>query len=371
MNDIKDILKVINLQALDLPTFREVRGKDWVSYGEKNNFPNKLIELYQTSAIHGTAIQAKLDGVYGEGLANIGEELVNGDGETLNSVFEKVAYDIILFGGYSLNVIWNRAGDKIVEIYHLPFDRVRSGKVNEEDKVTEYYYSSNWNNTRKYPPISYPAFNMNKTKGEMSSQVFYYFNYTPGNDVYPLPTYIGAINDIQLDARISRFHNANISNGMSPGLFINLPGGDPSPDEKRKLYNDLVETFSSEENAGKLFLSFSEGKELSPEIQTIQGANDDYYITLEERISSRVLTAHRITSGMLVGIKDNVGLGNNSEEIETAYVHFSSTVIEPIQKTLTKSLNKITNLYGFNETLTVIPSTLDFNKNISENPQTI
>jgi hypothetical protein len=33
-------IEIVNLQALDLPVFSEVRGKDWVSYGADNLYPH-------------------------------------------------------------------------------------------------------------------------------------------------------------------------------------------------------------------------------------------------------------------------------------------------------------------------------------------
>ena len=362
---MNDLMKIIQLQALDLPEFREVRGKEWISYGGDNMYPQKLIELQHTSAIHNTAIRSKLDAVIGEGVEGVGLDYVNANNENINDIYKKIAFDFLMFGGYALNIIWNRAGDRIAEIYHLDFSKVRSGKMNEEDKVEEYYYSSNWNNTRKYKPNSYPSFSTTKTKGDYASQIFYFYEYSPGCDIYPLPDYIGAINDIELDARVSRFHNANISNGMSPGLMINFPNGEATPEERRRLYNDLNASFAGEENAGRVFLTFSEGSELAPSVQTIDSANDDYYVVLETRISSRILTAHRITSPLLVGIRDTgTGLGNNANELEVAYTHFMSTVIEPIQEDLNKSFERVLRSFGLNVRVKVIPSTLDFNTNI-------
>lgn len=357
-------IKVLELEAMDLPVFQEVRGKNWVSFGKDNLYPDKVIELFNTSAMNGTAINSITDAVKGEGVADIGEMVVNQQGDTLNDIYAKIALDYVLFNGYSLNLIWNRAGDKIVEIYHLCFDKVRSGKLDENDTVNEYYYSSNWKNTRKYTPVRYKSFDPTDNKGDNASQIFYCFNYTPGNMIYPLPSYVGAMNDIQLDARISKYHNSQISNGFSGGIFINLPAGEPTPEEQRVIYRDLVNSFTGEDNAGRLFLSFSEGAELAPQIQSITSANDDYYTTLEQRISSRILTAHRITSGRLIGISDANGFSNNGTEIEVAYTHFSSTAIEPKQKKINKCLQKVLFFMGIEETLRIIPSTLDFNKTI-------
>jgi len=366
MEDNKTLnqVKIFSFEAMDLPVFKEVRGKDWVSFGEDNMYPQKLIELAQTSAIHSTAIESKIDATFGEGLREIGDRPVNSKGQTFNDVYKRIAYDMVMFNGYCLNVIWNRAGDSISEIYHIPLANVRSGKMDDQDVVNEYWYSSNWNNTRKYKPISYRAFSTTDNRGDNASQIFYHYDYNPGSELYPMANYIGAINDIELDARISRFHNANISNGLSPSLFINMPNGEPTDAEKRQLFRDIMASYSGEDNAGRLMLTFSEGPELAPQIQTIEAANDDYYIILEQRITSRILTAHRITSPLLVGIRDTgTGLGSNSDEIEVAYTHFLSTVIEPIQKGLNKSFQKIVNSMFPSEQLVVqtIPSTMDFN----------
>lgn len=365
-NELDNLVEIINLQAINLPTFNEVRGKDWVRYGQRNEFPQLLIDLLQQSAIHGTAIQAKLDATKGEGVVEIGNDIVNTEGETINEIYEKIAYDYNVFNGYALNVIWNRAGDKIVEIYHLPFANVRSGKLDENDKVNEYFYSSNWDNIRKYKPVRYPALSMTENRGDDASQIFYFYDYSPASDIYPLPSYMGALNDIDLDSRISKFHNANISNGMSPSLMVNFPNGKPTADQKRRIHDDMNRSFSGENNAGRVFITFSDGADRAPQVTPIQSANDSYYVVLEERISSRILTAHRITSPLLIGIRDGSGLGNNAQEIETAYTHFMSSVIQPIQKSINKSLGKITRLMGIEVAIEVQPAKLDFNENIDE-----
>ena len=87
---------------------------------------------------------------------------------------------------------------------------------------------------------------------------------------------------------------------------------------------------------------------------------------LEERIASRILTAHRITSPLLIGIRDGGGLGNNAQEIEVAYTHFQSSVIQPIQKSLNKSLGRVTRQMGIEQPIAIEPSKLDFTDNIEE-----
>lgn len=361
------MIEIFSFKSIEIPKFVEVRGKEWVSYGEDNMFPAKLIELKNSSAIHNTCIEATTDAVCGEGVEGIGDDIVNTQSESIDELYRKIALDYVMFNGFAINVIWNRAGDKIAEIYHIPFDKVRSGKLNEDDIVEEYFYSSNWNNTRKYTPKRYPAFNKTDNKGDDSSQIYYFKTYHPGNDIYPLPSYMGALNDIQLDGRISVYHNSNISNGISPGLIITFPAGIPSDDEKRKLHKDLNEAFASETNAGKVFLNFSDGIENAPKIETLTPPNDDYYIQLENRITSRTLTAHRISSPLLLGVRETgTGLGNNAQEMETAFAHFLSVVIEPKQKEINKSLEWVLRSYGYNVKINIIPRKLTFSQTIEQ-----
>ena len=52
-------LNASNFAAIELPIIKEVQSKDWVFFGEKNLYPARIIELYNSSAMHKTAIDAK------------------------------------------------------------------------------------------------------------------------------------------------------------------------------------------------------------------------------------------------------------------------------------------------------------------------
>lgn len=339
-------------KTIDLPKIKERADKDWVNYGEKNLYPDFLINLFNTSSMHHTCVIAKSDATYGQGIKQFGDQIVNSHAETMNEVFEKIVLDYQTFGGYALNVIWSKDGTQIAEYYHIPFNDVRSGKMNEDEKIEYYYYSTDWQNARKYKPQQYRAFSTTENRDEDASQIFYFFDYTLGQSYYPLPSYVAATNDIDIDARVSRFHSNNLANGLSPSMVLTFRNGTPSEDEMDEIWRDINDTFSGEENAGRAFINFTEpGRE--PTLQPIDSANDDYYVTLEARITSRILTAHRITSPLLLGIKDSAGFSSNAEEIRVAFNHFLGTVIIPDQKKLLKSFGKIVRLSGLNVKLEI------------------
>jgi len=367
MKDNKENLYSVvgsNFNVPALPVIKEITNKDWVYYGEENLFPERLIKLYDSSAMHATCINAIKDGIFGEGVKLIGDEYINTKGETIDDIFEKIVLDYTLYNAYSLNVVWNKEGNAIAEVYHLPFNNVRSGKMDEDDQIIEYFYSSRWDNLRKYPAQAYRAFDATDNKGDNASQIFYYYNYTPGNDFYPLPAYVAGLNDVELDSKVSRFHVNNISNGLAPSLFISFKNGIPTPEQRRDVYSEIESTFSGEENAGRFFLSFSDA-DTAPEVTPITAANDSYYLTLEERITSRILTAHRITSPALLGIKESTGFSSTADEILVAYAHFEGTVIEPKRKKIVTSFGYILKLSGYNIKIEVVPN------KIVETPQDV
>lgn len=332
----------------NLPEFVEKLDRRWVLYGADNAFPDFISSLFNKSAIHRTCIMAKHDGVIGQGLSFKNEAdnyLIKRANpyESYNEVFEKVAMDYIVWGGFAINVVFANDGETIAEFYHLDFGKVRSGIINPEtDQVEEYFYCSDWTNVRKFKPTSYPAYDKTKAKSE-PSQILYYFNYQPGATYYPLPDYMGSVNDIQVDIEVSKFHISNLANGLSPGLVISLTNGVPPTEEERtEIFDEITSAYRGTENAGKMMLMFSVDKDHSPEVTPLESANDDYYVVLDKRITSRILSGHRLTSPKLVGIYDDPsGFSSNAQEIAVAYMHFTATVIKPIQKSLLKVFNKL------------------------------
>ncbi|CAB4157545.1 portal vertex protein [uncultured Caudovirales phage] len=351
-----------------LPKIFESRGQSWVWYGNDNLFPNlQVTPLYNGSAINRSCITSKHIYTIGEGLETKNKDLEYvlkraNETEGWNDIFAKAALDYILYGGLCLNIIWNQLGDKIVDMYHVDFNTVRSGHIDREtDKVEWYYYSADWGRYKKdiYRPKAFKSFSPSQAD-LYPNQLLYFFDHSPSNIFYPVPSYSGSLTDISLDISVASFHYYNLQNGLSPSLFISMNNGIPAPEERQDIYQELASSFSGVENVGKFFLSFSDSKENGTEITPIDSANDDYYLTLENRITSRILTGHRITSPLLLGIKDSGGssLSNNKDEILVASNHFNATVIKPIQKVLLKVFDRLLHYYGYDTDLYIKPLNL-------------
>jgi len=330
-----------------LPIFSELFDRrPWVLYGENNQMPQYLISRYNNCAIHKAIITSKREQICGDGIVSLNNpmatvNLINPKDNVMD-VYRKCALDLLLFGGYALNVIWSRDRSTIAEMYHLDFSRIRCGKINHEtDEIEKYYYSADWTNIKKFPVEEYDTFN--QEDGE-PSQVFYYKQYSPNNSYYPHPDYSGGLAAIEIDVNIKEFHSNNLKNGMLPSLFISMNNGIPGEEEQRIITRALEEQYTSVNNAGRPIISFNESPELAPQITQIPAASSDgYYQSIYDDILRSILSAHRVSSGELYGISTAGKLGTRNEIVDHSE-YFRKMVIMPYQKELLSTFDKLVSI---------------------------
>ena len=215
-------------QAFESRDNKAVRTNDFISYGEDNNYPLYLKDLYDYSSIHSSCVDAIVQGIIGKGLTNPNENIleqeINKEGETLMDIFEKIAVDDYLFGGHAYEVIWTNDGSQIAELYHVDFSKVRVSEQDDYGHDLGYWIKNQWNkrsyyNTSDTEAVYIPAFNPDYAR-EDKKQLYYHKSYTPTNSVYPLPQYQGAVKAIDIDRNIDDFHLNNLKNGMTPSLAV-------------------------------------------------------------------------------------------------------------------------------------------------------
>ena len=351
------IPKYGNYYYPSVKVFEDDKGKV-VYYGDMNDFPNYVIELYNKSSINATAINAIVDGIVGNGITTTNEEVLeiaNRDGESWNDVFKKVALDRTLFGGFALEVIWSNDRTKITDVYHIDFSYVRAHRMNERGIVPGYYISSEFNNKGRLrikdeDLVYIPRFN--RLDRSSPSQIYYFHNYRPGMKYYPLPDYQGGLNIISLDAEVDNFHKNNIKNGLAPSLSITT-FTNADAEERETIERQLREAYAGSDNAGSLMYMDVASKEEAPVITPIpQNGADGYYTTVNDMVVQKILTSHRISSPMLLGIKTEGQLGGRSEMLD-AYAHFQKTVIKPKQSDILSVFEEIFGINGYTEPLGV------------------
>ena len=148
---------------------------------------------------------------------------------------------------------------------HCPFERIRSGEVNDDEKVEFYYYSEDWSN-KQIEPVKVRCFNP-RTRKEFPHQILYVKPFSPGSYYYPKPDYVGSINYIELDKEIGTYHINNIKNGLAPSFTIHFKNGVPSQEERHKIRNDIERQLGGATNAGKFIVTYSDQPDRKPDFE--------------------------------------------------------------------------------------------------------
>lgn len=347
------MIKFLKFDQVPLPIYKEVKGKDYIYYGEKNDYPNYLLRLYNNSAKHNAIITGKVDYICGNGW-NVDSEdeiakakayslmdKVNKYGESLDEITKKISTDLTIFGGYYLQIIWSKDKKNIAEMYHIDYYKVRTNVDN-----TKFYVGDDWikgdyvNSKPKYE--EYPAFD---PANRVGTQILYFKEYRAGSNIYSLPDYRGAINYVELDISISEYHLNTINNGMFSSKLINLNNGKVSDEEQEAIEQQFKDKFSGSKNAGKFMLSFNDSGENAPSIIDLSGTElDKHFDLLNKTVQQEVFSGHKVTSPMLFGIKTEGQLGGRAELREASEL-FQNTYINAKQKAIEAIINY---LYGFN-----------------------
>ena len=359
IKNMKDNIININLETSTAPVIAETRGKDWIEYGDANGdwrnlYPQFIIDLYYSSSITAAIVNSTAEMIAGENLIIEDEDerdlearvklqnfmdRANGN-ESLHEVLKKVAFDFKLQGAFALNVVWSKDRTQIAEIYHVDVSKVRCARPDEFGKTPGFYISADWTNTRQNKPYYVPAFNTNDRTSP--NQIMYSGLYSPNMNSYYTPDWVSCANWALIDGRVSEFHLNNISSGFSGSFMINFSNGIPTQEERFQIEQSLTEKFTGQNNAGKFILTFSDDKTRTPEIQAISPSDlDKQYIALQELLTQNILSGHRVTSPMLMGIKSDTGLGNNADELNSAGNFYLNSVIKPFQDMIVKQLRKI------------------------------
>jgi len=340
-------IRIVNLASHTTPAVVEDNRKEWVAYGEDNNYFQYLIDRYNGSATNNAIINGMTELMYGKGLSATDASRKPEAYAQMMSLFKrsclrKVTFDLKALGQAAFQIIYNKDKSKIVQVAHMPIETLRFEKMNEDGEVCGYYYSKDWTKIRKrgYEPTRIPAFGHGE-KGD-ALEIYCIKPYRSGFYYYSPVDYQGGIPYAELEEEVANYHINNIKNGLSPSMLINFNNGVPTEEERELIERRIIQKFSGTSNSGKFILAFNDNKEMAASIEPVQlsDASEQYQFLADESMR-KLMVAHRVTSPMLMGIKDQSGLGNNADELKTASLLFHNTVIRPFQEMILDAIDDI------------------------------
>jgi hypothetical protein len=362
-----DLAKYVKIEPIE---FEDRKG--WVSYGEGNLFQQYLIDLYNTSPIHGALVNSIAFMIAGkEFTAQSQVTLREIQRLKLDKVLNSTALDLKLQGGFYWEVIWSMDRSTIAQINHLPYENCRLASSDDNDDVTGIWYSRDWADTRKKKnnPHYIPFFDVN-TKDENPKQVMFQHSMMVGSEYYPKPDYIGAINEIEKLRQLSEYQVNLILNGFFPSLIASFNNGIPTLEEQRMIKQQLQMSIQGAENAGKVLTFFNEERDRGVEFTAFPVADlDKQFESLVNPAIEQILVSHRVTSPLLFGVRDGGGLGSNTDEMKTAFRLFSKQVIDPFQRIICDGVDEILKAIGVPQGTEIVENDL-FEDNVVINNNT-
>jgi len=344
-------LRVLTFAEARQPEFKEKKGEGYIQYGDRNDYPLYLVELFNKSAKHNAIVKSKVHYITGNGWkgsegADTFIQKVNRM-ESLDDLTRKVSLDTELFGGYYLEIIWSLTG-QLAEIWHLDYTKIRTNKDN-----TQFWYKEDWSDRNEKHKV-YSAFNPNHPEGK---QILYVKEYRPNMGIYSLPGYFGALNYIESDIEISKHVLGNAQTGFSASKLITLPNGEPSDEEKRNIEKRFTNRFSGSDGK-KFILAFVNDSARKPIVDDL-GASDitkEDFGRVDTLIQTNIFSGHQITTPSIFGIAEAGKLGARSE-MRDGYEIFKNTYVNSKQMHLESVFNMLAKYRGIAEPeLTIIPT---------------
>lgn len=353
--------KKINIQLAALNPFiqsnmvenveKEISGKDFIAWGDNNQYPNYLFSLYEDCATLQSIINGTSDFICGnDAICNIVnfQRQINKKGETINDLLQRLSVDYLIFGGFAIQVIKDY-NNNVAELYWVDFSKIRSNKKNEV-----IFYSEDWDKSfGRVKYITYPKFNPN----DNNPTSIFYFKGNKTRSVYPTPLYNASIIACELEKKINKFHLNEISNNFLSSKIINFNSGVPDDELKSEIERNINEKFSGAENAGRILISFNDNKENETTVTDI--ATDsfaDRYNALHKRTREEIFTAFRATPNLFGLMTETTGF--NAQEFAESFKLYNRTMVKPIQKIIVDSLDKI---LGVNGSISILPFSIDNN----------
>lgn len=339
-------INFVQLSSYTSPRITENSRLGWVEYGDDNNYFQYLIDRYNGSPTNNAVVSGVIDMIFGRGL-DATDSAQNTEGYIQlrklikDSELKKVINDYYLLGNGAFQVIYNRDKSKIVEVYHMPVECLRAEKCNEEGEIEAYYYAYDWAEVKsKKKAERIPAFGYGAAEEKV--EILYFRPYRSGSYYYSPVDYQGALPYAELEGEVANYHINNIKNGLAPSMIVNFNNGVPPEEERDIIESQIKQKWSGSSNAGKFILAFNDDSNSAATIEPVQLSDaHNQYEFLSRECQQKVLVGHRITSPMLFGVKDQTGLGNNADEIKTAFQLFDNSVIKPKQEQVISALDQI------------------------------
>jgi hypothetical protein len=331
-------------------TFQKKGDYHFLSFGADNMYPLFLLSLYNNygSPLNKAIINKKTKMTAGFGYKEILDPKLKewAKKNNLERLLLYLAKDFMIYGGFAVEIIWNREGSSF-DINYLPIHTLRIGLKETEEEADYYWYSKDWGQYKKeeYKPEYIKRFD---PKDRTGRQAIYYIEPNPAaTSLYPIPDYSTALNFIDLDYQIGQFHLNQVRQGFAPSFILNFGTGIPTIDEQNQFFREFQRNFKGSENAGKIMITYSDGGDQKPDLIPIQlNDSDDRFILLQEMVEKNITQAHEMPVQLVSFQPGKLGSADERKEL---MAEFQTYYVAIKQNQMEEAINGVLETIGFTE----------------------
>ena len=336
-------IQVVTLSKYTTPKITEDKNNEFVSYGNDNNYFQYLIDRYVGSATNNAIISGMVNMIYGKGIDALDSNRKPEQYAMMKSLLrpqdlKRIISDRKTLGMGAIQVTYK--GGKVDKVTHFPMETLRSGKANKDGEIEEWFYHPKWIDYKKSDKlVSIKAFGFGNKKG---NEILVFSSYTAGYYYYAPVDYVGAIPYAYLEEEIADYLINDTINGFSGTKVINFNNGVPDDEKQVEIKNDVLKKLTGARGE-KVIVAFNDNAESKTTVDDLP-LNDApaHYQYLSDECRNKLIIAHKVTSPLLLGIREaGGGLGSNADEIKNSSIFFDNIVIKQYQNELIDVLNEI------------------------------
>ena len=312
---------LIKFDRMVLPELKATKAQNGTYYmpNVDGKWFSHLLEYYNESSLHAAIIN------------NLHRRLQK-DYEN-DPLFYKISLDYILFGGYSIECLFNMAHTGLVSMNHLTFCNVRVGLQNEAGETEFYYYSNDWLKYNNRDIELMHAYDEQLHTDD--HQCFYFTRYSPENLIYPKPYYLSGIREISTSVGLSTYYANLVKNSFNANMMLNM-NQIMDEDRQKDFEKAIRNNFTDPSNAGTMLINYNEDKDHAPELIPFNTEEGDLkYRFIVEKVQEQIAIAHNIPVSLL-GVLVPGKLGS-ATELPTYEAIYDKYVVQPIKNELTTS----------------------------------
>ena len=339
----KSDIHILNLNSYEAPRVYEERNQDFVSIGENNDYYQYVIDRYVGSTTNHSILNGVTNFVYGHGIDATDSSEKPDQYAQMKSLIKnkdlfRVVQDFVILGEGAFQITYN-TDRQISKITYFPRQTLRAEKCNDKGEIDAYYYHPDWKEYKKRDKLKrIPVFGTSKELNEL----FIVKKYVVGFHYYSLPSYSASMPYALLEEEISAYLINETQNGFSGTKVVNFNNGVPDKEKQLQIKNDILGKLTGS-IGDKVIVAFNANQESATTVDDISLNNaPEHYAYLAEECVKKLMVGHRITSPLLLGIRESGGgLGNNADEIQVATDLFLNIVIKPFQDIVIDALDDI------------------------------